>query len=148
MLKFLTRVHRSKSDRATFARFATVGVTISLIDAGGLYIVMSLGLDPYLGRVCSYAAAMAAGYVLNRYFTFHHVEINRALWHSMVRHFSVHATGGALNFGVYSLVLLLGPHLNSSPKPWILLPLFGVWIGGIAGLCFNFFFSKKLVFDN
>jgi len=29
-----------------------------------------------------------------------------------------------------------------------ILPLIGVWIGGLAGMCFNFFFSKKLVYDN
>jgi hypothetical protein len=33
-------------------------------------------------------------------------------------------------------------------KPWIWLPLIGVITGGVAGLIFNYFFSKKVVFDN
>lgn len=148
MWKFLQKVQRSSSDRATFARFATVGVTISLIDAAGLYILMALGLDPYLGRLLSYTASMAAGYILNRYFTFHHVDINRELWHSMLRHFSVHSLGGLLNFGIYSLLLIVAKRMGQIGEFPVLLPLFAVWVGGIAGLIFNFFFSKKLVFDN
>jgi putative flippase GtrA len=148
MLDLLLRICRSRGERATFLRFATVGVTISGVDAGGLYLLMAAGLDPYLGRVFSYTAAMAAGYFLNRYFTFHHRETARALWHSLLRHFSVHSVGGAINFGVFSLVLLSAPHFGREVAASSLVPLFGVWLGGMAGLCFNFFFSRRLVFDN
>lgn len=148
MLKLLDKVRRSHSDRATFTRFASVGVTISLIDAGALYLLMAIGINVYIGRALSYALAMAVGYVLNRYFTFHHLETGRALWHSLVRHFSVHSVGGLLNLGVFALVLEIGQWLGGQVAASATLPLLGVWIGGLAGLCFNFFFSKKLVFDN
>jgi putative flippase GtrA len=148
MLKLIERICRSKSDKAIFLRFATVGVSISIIDAGGLYLFMALGLNPYIGRLISYTAAMSAGYVLNRYFTFHHLETGRALWHSLVRHFGVHSIGGALNYAVFIVVLLIGQRMGGEVAAAATLPLIAVWIGGLFGLCFNYFFSKKLVFDD
>lgn len=147
MLNFLKNVHRSTDDRAAFLRFAFVGAAISLVDAGGLYTLIAFGFNVYLSRAISYSIAMASGYVLNRYFTFHHLETGRALWHSLVRHFSVHAIGGLINFGVFSIVLEIGKRLGGEVAASATLPLFGVWIGGIFGLAFNFFFSKKMVFD-
>ena len=148
MRKFLGKIHRSESHRASFARFATVGVSISLIDALVLYALLGLGVNPYLARAVSLAAAMALGYVLNRYFTFHHLETGRALWHSLLRHYSVHSVGAGINIAVYSLVLQVGLDLGGEIAASATLPLMGVWIGGMAGLCFNYFLSKKLVFDN
>lgn len=148
MLKLIEKICRSKNDKAIFLRFAIVGVSISIIDAGGLYLLIALGINPYIGRLVSYTAAMTAGYVLNRYFTFHHLETGRALWHSLVRHFSVHSVGGALNYGVFIVVLIIGQKMGGQIAASATLPLFGVWIGGLFGLCFNFFFSKKLVFDD
>jgi len=148
MLKLLDRIRRSHSDKATFMRFAGVGVTISLIDAAVLYLFLGIGVNGYIGRIVSLATSMAAGYMLNRYFTFHHLETGRALWHSLLRHYSVHSVGGALNIGVFALVLEIGQHMGGEVAASATLPLLGVWIGGMAGLCFNFFFSKKMVFDN
>lgn len=148
MRKFLGRVHRSQSDRATFARFATVGVTISVIDASVLYLLLSLGINAYIGRAISLTCSMAAGYALNRYFTFHHLETGRALWHSLLRHYSVHSIGAGINIGVYAITLSVGAYMGGEVAASATLPLVGVWIGGMAGMCFNFFFSKKLVFDN
>lgn len=147
-MRLLARFHRSQSDRAMFARFALVGVTISLIDAGVLYLLLALGVDAHIGRVFSLGASVSAGYLLNRTFTFRHVETGRALWNSLLRHYSVNALGSALNIGVYSAVLLIGQQLGGQVAAAATLPLLGVWIGGIAGMCFNFFFLKKLVFDN
>ncbi len=141
------KIAKSPGSNATFVRFATVGVTISLIDAGLLYLFLALGANVYLGRVISYTVAMTVGYILNRYFTFHHLESGRALWHRLLRHYSVHGLGGALNFGVFTLVLALGQKMGGQVAASATLPLLGVWIGGMAGLCFNFFFSRRLVFD-
>ena len=148
MIQLFAKFHRSKSEWATFARFAFVGVTIATIDAGLLYLLLAAGIGPYLGRFVSLGASMSAGYLLNRYFTFHHLETGRALWHSLVSHYSVHAVGAAINIGVFSIVLVLGQSMGGEIAASATLPLLGVWIGGLAGMCFNFFFSKKLVYDN
>lgn len=139
---------RSHSSRATFFRFACVGGTIALIDAGLLYLLKDLpGFNAYIARVFSYTAAMSAGYVLNRYFTFHHIEKGRALVDELLRFFSVHALGGVLNFGVFAVVVYFGEQADLTRFWDALMPLIGVWVGGLVGMTFNFLFSSKLVFD-
>ena len=139
---------RSHSSRATFFRFACVGGTIALIDAGLLYLLKDLpGFNAYIARVFSYTAAMSAGYVLNRYFTFHHIEKGRALVDELLRFFSVHALGGVLNFGVFAGVVYFGEQADLTRFWDALMPLIGVWVGGLVGMTFNFLFSSKLVFD-
>lgn len=139
---------RSTSQRATFARFVGVGSTIAIIDAGVLYLLKDLpGFNVYTARIVSYGCAMTTGYLLNRHFTFHHLERIRVLWHELVRFFSVHALGGVLNFAVFSLVVIAGEQARVTGLAGHLVPLFGVWIGGVAGMCFNFWMSRKHVFD-
>ena len=147
MRKFLGRIHRSESNRSTFLRFACVGTIISLVDIGLLYLLNALGLNIYLARIPSFFASMTVGYVLNRYFTFHHLETGRALWHSLVRHYSVHGVGGAINYGVFVATLMIGEQLGGRADAAGTLPFVAVWIGGMFGMCFNYFFSKKMVFD-
>ncbi|MFP4157549.1 MAG: GtrA family protein [Opitutales bacterium] len=147
MRKLIGRIHRSESDRGVFARFAGVAVTISLVDVSLLYVLNHLGLNIYLARIPSFLAAMTLGYILNRYITFHHLETGRALWHSLLRHYSAHAVGGGINYGVFTAVLILGQKLGGQASSTGTLPLIAVWIGGMVGMCCNFFFSKKMVFD-
>lgn len=144
----LNRGVRSSSKRATFFRFACVGSTIALLDAALLYLLKDLpGFNAYIARVFSYTAAMSTGYVLNRYFTFHHIERGRALVDELLRFFSVHALGGVLNLAVFSLVVFLGEQAELT-RFWAgVMPLIGVWVGGLVGMTFNFLFSSKLVFD-
>jgi len=119
-----------------------------MIDAGLLYLLKDLpGLNVYSARVISYTAAMATGYVLNRYFTFHHVERGRVFIDQLLRFLSVHSIGGLLNFGVFSLIVFLGEQAELARFWNTVMPLIGVWVGGVVGMCFNFLFSRKLVFD-
>lgn len=99
MLKLLGEVHRSHSERALFLRFALVGLSISVVDIAVLDLLMALRVNIYLARVLSYSSSMMVGYLLNRCFTFHHLETGRALWHSLLRYLSVHSTGGVIKFG-------------------------------------------------
>lgn len=147
MLKLLSHIHRSSSHKSTFARFACVGATISLVDIGVLYLTLALGLHPLPARLISLPCSMLVGYFLNRYFTFHQFETGRALWHSLTRHFGVHLVGGLINIGVYALILEFGQTMGGLIGASPALPILGVWIGGIIGLCFNYFFSHKMVFD-
>lgn len=146
MLKILARIGRSGSERATFLRFASVGGAISLIDVTVLYLLIMIGTSSYIARIPSYFAAMTVGYLLNRYFTFHHLERGLKLWRSLAGHYSVHAVGGLLNYGVYLLVLLVGEHWWGVAPNAIFMPLLAVWLGGMVGVCFNFKLSRKLVF--
>jgi len=147
MRKLLDRFVRSGSDRAHFVRFASVGGAIALIDAALLYALISAGADKYAGRVISYTAAMTTGYFLNNHFTFRDHARVRALWHQLLRFFSVHSVGGLLNIAVYALALEIGELAGGRVEASSALPAIGVWIGGIAGMVFNFLLSRKVVFD-
>lgn len=114
-----------------------------------LYLLKDLpAFNVYTARVVSYFCAMTCGYLLNRYFTFHHLERVRVLWHELVRFFSVHALGGVLNFAVFSLVVIAGERAGMAGLAGALVPLLGVWIGGVVGMCFNFWMSRRHVFGD
>ena len=146
MRQLLHTYLNSHSQQAQFLRFATVGVKISLIDAGLVYALpYLLGMNLYLSRVISLGTAIMAGYLLNRYFTFGGDE-RGCFYRQMAGHFGVHLTGGMINYGVFSGVVALG-YLLSTNRIWLaVLPLLGLWVGGMVGLSFNFIFSRKLVF--
>ena len=118
-----------------------------MIDVGLLYLLKDApGFNIYTARIVSYAAAMCAGYLLNRYFTFHHLDRFRRLWHELLRFFSVHSVGGLLNYAVFSAIVTWGAGAGLQGHWPTLLPLLAVWAGGTVGMCFNFLLSHKLVF--
>lgn len=149
MLKLYRKFKHSPSNTATFLRFAGVGLGISLVDIALLYLLMEINFfNLLICRTISLSSSMLVGYFLNRYFTFHHIEIGRALWHSIIRHFSVHSVGGILNMVIFLASMQLFTFVQLNPILINFIPFIAVWIGGIAGLSFNFFFSKKVVFDS
>ncbi len=149
MLGFIKHYALSNSSIATFFRFSGVGLTISLIDVALLYLLLETEfMNTLMSRIVSLTFSMLAGYFLNRYFTFHHIEKGRALWNSIIRHFSVHAIGGILNILIFLLSMRMLHKLHTIYNLESYIPFISVWLGGIAGLIFNFFFSRKVVFDN
>lgn len=155
MLRLLNRFHKSQRGFALFARFAMVGATIFLIDVAICCLLTSLGMGDIMSRIISLGASVTAGYFLNRAFTFHHVEMGRELWQSLLRHYSANSIGSAVNIGVYKLILLLG-HSYAAKLVWdgnialagLILGIVAIWVGGMVGMSVNFFFSKKLVFNS
>ena len=140
---------RSPSTRAAFLRFACVGLTMALIDIGLLYLLKDRpAFNAYTARLVSYPAGLTLGYFLNRYFTFHHIDNVRHVLDELARFFGVHAVGGLLNFGVFSLVVFAGEPAAFAPRWDAAIPLTGVCLGGALGMCFNFFVSRELVFED
>ncbi|PDH26560.1 MAG: hypothetical protein CNB76_01930 [Puniceicoccaceae bacterium MED-G32] len=148
MIKLFKIFARSPSSLPTFFRFAGVGISISMIDISLLYLLKEFDfLNIFVCRSISLSTSILFGYFLNRYFTFHHIEIGRALWHSIIRHFSVHAVGGILNMLIFLISLPILKKIFLETQFIELIFLVAIIFGGIAGLTFNFFFSKKMVFD-
>jgi putative flippase GtrA len=139
----------STSQRATFLRFAAVAVTIAVIDVLVLYLLHGgLGINVYLARAVSYSSAVFAGYFLNQHFTFHHHERTRSILMELSRFYTVFAGGGLVNYATFAAIIALGNAASSDPTLRFWLPLLGVWIGGLAGMGFNYGFARKLVFHN
>ncbi len=138
----------STSTRAAFLRFAFVGLTMAVIDAAVLYLLKDRpGFGVYVARLASYSSALTVGYVLNRNFTFHHVENERHIAEEILRFLSVHVAGGLLNLGIFSVVVYFGGRAELSHFWHEAMPLIGLCVGGVVGMCFNFALSRQLVFD-
>jgi putative flippase GtrA len=146
MKRLVRHYLHSHTHFAQFLRFSTVAVKVSLIDAGILYLLTYLfGINVYYARVVSLGSAISAGYLLHRYFTFGGFQ-RGSFYRQMAGHFSVHLTGGTINYLVFSALVTLGHRAIENKVLLSFLPLVCLWIGGVAGLTFNFIFSKTFVF--
>ncbi len=146
MKRLILLYFNSHSKQAQFLRFATVGIKISLLDAGILYTLHHFFyVNLYVSRIFSLGTSIMVGYLLNRYFTFGGKE-RGCFYRQMAGHFGVHMTGGVLNYGVFSAIVVLGHAFLERGLLLTAWPLIALWIGGVIGLTFNFILSKKLVF--
>jgi putative flippase GtrA len=146
MKRHIRSYFTSHSHKAQFMRFATVGMKVSLIDAGGVYLLPWLfGMNLYVARIISLSVAIVVGYLLNRYFTFGKIHRGH-FFRQFIGHFSVFLLGGLINYGVFSAIITVGHRNLTTQIALNLLPLFALWMGGIAGLIFNFVFCKTFVF--
>lgn len=129
--------------RLSFLRFAVIGSLGFVVDSTVLALDTNwLGLDPFKGRILSIFCAMVCTWLGNRYFTF---ADRRALggvgamFHEWSKFVAANIVGALVNYGVYAALL----HFASAPFDNKYVALV---IGVLAGLIFNFFLSKKLVF--
>ncbi len=122
-----------------FGKFCVVGTIGFVADAGTLYLLMSVAnLDPYTGRIFSFLFAATVTWALNRIYTFRG-SAPAPRTRQWVRFVTANTIGGALNYGVYSVLILSGGWFIEAP-------VLAVAVGSIAGLAFNFTVSRKYVF--
>jgi putative flippase GtrA len=110
-----------------FGRFLIVGVAGFLADAAVLAAMLSAGLDPFVARIISIAAAMLLTWRLNRAFTFGPSKGSEVA--EGARYGLVVATASTLNWLVYSAALLLVPAMP---------PHLALVIGSVAALGFSY----------
>lgn len=121
-----------------FLRFGMVGVAGFAVDASVLAAALTIGAGVYGGRVLSYVAAASVTWALNRLWTFRDRTSGRVgQW---ARFLAVNALGGAVNYGVYALMVL--QHGSRS----VAFAVFAAAVGSLCGLAFNFLLSRRLVF--
>jgi putative flippase GtrA len=126
-----------------FIKFGMVGIIGFFVDSYALYGFMDfLGLDLYVGRLASYLVAATATWALNRIFTFQSSKGNysnkRKQWGKFLL---VNSIGGFVNYGVYAFLVSIYAVFTS-------FPVLAIAVGSISGLFFNFFLSRKIVFQN
>ncbi|MER2520073.1 MAG: GtrA family protein [Bdellovibrionales bacterium] len=122
-----------------FLRFGLIGGLGFIVDVGFFHIALDiLELGHYGSAVFSFPFAATFTWLGNRVFTFKDRNAGHAgaQW---ARFLAVCAVGFVLNRGTYSLMVMNLPLAHSYP----VLALFG---GTMAGMVFNFVFSKRLVF--
>jgi putative flippase GtrA len=125
--------------QSQFLRFTLVGAAGFLVDAAVLALGLSvLGLGKYLARAISFLCAATFTWAMNRRFTFaDSASQNRAS--EWGRFIAVNGVGGLINYGTYAALVTFAytPFSN---------PFVALAFGSLAGLVFNFFGSKHLVF--
>lgn len=120
------------------ARFALVGVIGFLVDAGTLQAYLALLPGHFFsGRAISYLAAASTTWALNARFTFG--QQTRAPLAQWGRFLLFNLSGGAVNYGVYAILVASVPLVESHPA-------IGVAAGSLSGLGVNFAVSRRFVF--
>jgi putative flippase GtrA len=126
------------SSGGQFLRFGIVGVAGFGVDASVLAAALTMGSGVYWGRALSYVAAATCTWALNRHWTFRDRTSGRvSQW---ARFLAVNALGGAMNYGVYALLV------RHTGDRSVAFPVFAAAVGSLCGLAFNFMLSKRLVF--
>lgn len=122
-----------------FIKFGIVGTLGFIIDAGILTFCMKiLSMGPYSGRVVSFCIGVTATWFCNRHFTFKDSPKNAP--HKELPKFAIVCLGGfVFNYGTYATLIATTPLVGTYP-------ILGVAAGSLAGMFFNFFAAKKLVF--
>ena len=119
-----------------FSRFALVGASGFVIDALVLLAGLAAGLDPFTARLIAVLAAMSYTWLLNRSFTF-----GASPGHPLrewLRYMVANGAGGAVNYGIYSLLLLLfAPALT---------PLVALCIASVLAMLVNYWSNGRFVF--
>lgn len=120
-------------------QFGLVGAVGFVVDASILLTLVQLGLDYFSGRLISFLCAASCTWLLNRHLVFSRKN-NLSVTREFTRYLSSMAGGGAINYGVYSLTLILFPHTP-------LFALIGVALGSVSGLSVNYTLAKRVVFQ-
>jgi putative flippase GtrA len=125
--------------RSRFLRFGLVGVVGFVVDAGVLQALISLaGWGPIAARLVAVPTAVFATWVLNRTITFPESHAGPAL-RSLLRYAVVSAAGAAVNFCVYSALVIASQGMAA-------LPIVPLAIASIIALVVNYLGSKHFAF--
>ncbi len=119
--------------------FGGVGTLGFLIDAA-VFTIANLFLNNlYLSRLVSYLAAASFTWLLNRKFTF--AASDRPPVQEWGRFVLVQTVGGAVNYGVYAILVSTYAFFTAHPVA-------AIAAGSIAGMGVNFLSAKFYVFGN
>ncbi len=119
-----------------FSRFALVGASGFVFDALVLMAGLAAGLDPFSARLIAVLAALSYTWLLNRSFTFGASADHPA--REWLRYMAANGAGAALNYGIYSLLLLMfAPALS---------PLIALCIASGLAMLVNYWSNGRFVF--
>lgn len=129
---------RGVIEKRSFLRFGLVGAVGFLVDAGVLQALLSLGWDRVGARAVAIPVAVFATWVLNRSFTFPEAQSGPAV-RSLLRYAGVSAVGAAVNFLVYTALVLASAAMARQP-------LWALAIGSVVAMLVNYLGSRHYAF--
>jgi putative flippase GtrA len=117
-------------------KFGLVGAAGFLVDAGTLALVLrKTALDPFSARVIAIGAALCATWLLNRTVTF--AKSGHSLAGEAIRYGGVGIAGSAVNYAIYSAVLLTAPQAGAFTA---------LCLASAAVMALSYFGYSRLVF--
>ncbi len=119
--------------------FGGVGTLGFLIDAAVFTAANLLLQNLYLARAVSYFAAASSNWFWNRKFTFG--ASDRAPAQEWGRFLVLQTAGGAVNYGLYALLVSIYPFFAAYP-------IAAIAAGSVAGMGVNFLTAKFFVFGD
>jgi putative flippase GtrA len=132
------RMYSAIIDAASFMRFGVVGALGFIADAGVLQLLLVLGWGPVGARAVAIPVAVLATWALNRKFTFPEAQAGPALA-SLGRYAGVSAVGAAVNFVVYTALVLASATLSAHPMA-------ALAVGSVAAMLVNYLGSRHFAF--
>ena len=124
-----------------FMSFAFIGAFAFLVDAAVLTLMLYIDNNAFfLGRFISFLCAVTFTWYFNRRITFKSGASDEIV-SQFSRFVAVNSGGGAVNFGMYSVLVLYFPYA----KEW---PVLAAGLGSLSGLAVNFCLSKFFVFQS
>ncbi|MDE1896861.1 MAG: GtrA family protein [Rhodospirillales bacterium] len=121
----------------SFIRFAIVGTLGFVWDTGTVYLLRPF-VNLYIAGTCSFIVAATINWIINRLWTFRHVE-HGAAHVQWVKFLAANAVGFVFNRGTFFLLVAFSPVVVKHP-------VIGIAAGSAAGLIFNYLLSKRFVF--
>lgn len=132
------RMYSAIIDSASFVRFGVVGVLGFIVDAVMLQALLMLGWGPIAARAVAIPVAVLATWALNRRFTFPEAQAGPALA-SLARYAGVSAVGAAVNFIVYTALVLASAAIAAHPMA-------ALAAGSVAAMLVNYLGSRHFAF--
>ena len=121
----------------SFIRFGIVGTLGFVWDTGIVYMLRPF-VSLYVAGTCSFIVAATINWIINRLWTFRHLE-HAAAHVQWVKFLIANAVGFVVNRGTFFLLVALSPLVVKHP-------VIGIAAGSAAGLIFNYLLSKRFVF--
>ena len=141
-LRYLQHLRRlavyKYGDWAHFAQFAAVGFSGTVVNLAVLTALVWAHAPLRLSIAVAILVSMFTNFLLNRWITFSYAR-QGSFWGQMAGFFGASSIGAVVNYGVTLGTLWLWPALERVPQ-------IAAVIGILAGLTFNFFMSRHLVF--
>lgn len=141
-LRYLQHVRRlfvfKYGNWAHFIQFALVGFSGTIVNLAVLTVLVWMHVPLRLAVALAIILSMLSNFALNRRFTFSYAR-EGSVWKQLIGFIGASSFGAAVNYATILIVFYGWPVLERTPQIASL-------IGILAGLIFNFFASRYLVF--
>lgn len=124
----------------SIVKFSVVGGVGFIVDAAVMY-ALKVFVGIYFAKMISFFCAVFVTWLLNRIFTFKGKTSGLNNRDEFSRYLLLMLLGGTINYAAFYLSITFSPFIYTYP-------IFGVAIGSLTGMIFNYITSSRLIYKN